>query len=128
MTHRCQTTMLVGMPSTRPALPIENPEWPAANGNVIQLPTPSLRGFDRRPAVPCQREDPALWFSNVPAELDLAKAFCRGCIQRQSCLTGALDRAEAAGVWGGEIFEEGRIIAFKRPRGRPRKSQPEPAA
>ena len=25
----------------------------------------------------CQREDPTLWFSSLPAELDLAKAYCR---------------------------------------------------
>ncbi|MBR7560709.1 WhiB family transcriptional regulator, partial [Mycobacterium tuberculosis] len=26
------------------------------------------------------------------------------------------------GVWGGEIFERGAVIARKRPRGRPRKN------
>jgi WhiB family transcriptional regulator, redox-sensing transcriptional regulator len=72
--------------------------------------------------LPCQEENASLWFSNAPAELNLAKAYCRGCRNRHACLAGALERAEAAGVWGGEIFEQGRIIEFKRPRGRPRKS------
>jgi WhiB family redox-sensing transcriptional regulator len=72
--------------------------------------------------LPCQQLDPALWFSSVPAELNLAKAYCRSCRNRQSCLAGAVERAEPAGVWGGEIFENGRIIEFKRPRGRPRKT------
>ena len=40
---------------------------------------------------------------------------------RDACLAGALDRAEPWGVWGGEIFERGVVIARKRPRGRPRK-------
>jgi len=72
--------------------------------------------------LPCQEENPALWFSNAPAELNRAKAFCHGCRNRHPCLAGALERAEPAGVWGGEIFEQGRIVEFKRPRGRPRKS------
>jgi WhiB family redox-sensing transcriptional regulator len=40
---------------------------------------------------------------------------------RSACLAGALDRGEPWGVWGGEIFERGVVIARKRPRGRPRK-------
>jgi WhiB family redox-sensing transcriptional regulator len=38
---------------------------------------------------------------------------------RAQCLEGALSRQEPAGVWGGELFEEGRIIAKKRKAGRP---------
>ncbi|MGH3183775.1 MAG: WhiB family transcriptional regulator, partial [Streptosporangiaceae bacterium] len=48
-----------------------------------------------------------------------AKASCRTCPLRQPCLAGAVERAEPSGVWGGEIFEKGRIIAHKRPRGNP---------
>lgn len=82
--------------------------------------------------LPCQRENPRLWFSERPAELNLAKAYCRTCPGRAPCLAGAVERAEPHGVWGGEIFERGEIIAEKRPRGRPPKnaaarSQPRPA-
>ena len=69
--------------------------------------------------LPCQQESAELWFSEVPAELELAKAHCRRCPIRESCLTGAVERSEPYGVWGGEIFERGAIIARKRPRGRP---------
>lgn len=62
-----------------------------------------------------------LFFSDSPAQLARAKEVCRGCPIREACLAGALDRAEPWGVWGGEIFEDGRIIAVKRGRGRPRK-------
>jgi WhiB family redox-sensing transcriptional regulator len=41
---------------------------------------------------------------------------------REACLLGALERREAAGVWGGELLENGAIIAVKRARGRPRKN------
>jgi WhiB family redox-sensing transcriptional regulator len=78
--------------------------------------------------LPCQRENPALWFSSLPAELNLAKAFCRTCRNLHPCLEGAVERAEPVGVWGGEIFEKGRIIENKRPRGRPRKATLEAAA
>jgi WhiB family transcriptional regulator, redox-sensing transcriptional regulator len=89
-------------------------------GNVIELPT-GQRPLARRTALPCQQHDPALWFSARPAELNLAKAYCKGCPNREPCLAGALERAEASGVWGGEIFEHGRVVENKRPRGRPPK-------
>ena len=71
--------------------------------------------------LPCRVEDPELWFSESPAELELAKSYCLDCPVRAACLSGALDRREPWGVWGGEIFERGTVIARKRPRGRPRK-------
>ena len=74
-----------------------------------------------RRALPCRVEDPELWFAESPAQLELAKSFCADCPMREACLAGALDRAEPWGVWGGEIFERGAVIARKRPRGRPRK-------
>ena len=74
----------------------------------------------RRP-LPCRVEDPDLWFAENPAVLEQAKELCAGCPARTACLAGALDRAEPWGVWGGEIFERGTVIARKRPRGRPRK-------
>lgn len=68
---------------------------------------------------PCHVHDPNLWFSDRPAELEIAKRHCTGCRIRTTCLTGALNRGEPWGVWGGEIFDHGVVIAFKRPRGRP---------
>jgi len=53
-------------------------------------------------------------------DLELARAHCRPCPLRGPCLAGAVERGEPHGVWGGEIFERGVIIARKRPRGRPR--------
>ena len=62
-----------------------------------------------------------LWFAETPGELEQAKGLCQDCPARLACLAGALERREPWGVWGGEIFERGTIIARKRPRGRPRK-------
>jgi WhiB family transcriptional regulator, redox-sensing transcriptional regulator len=71
--------------------------------------------------LPCRKFDPDLWFSDSPAELELAKSLCGECPLRVECLAGAVERAEPWGVWGGEIFERGAVVPRKRPRGRPRK-------
>jgi WhiB family redox-sensing transcriptional regulator len=72
--------------------------------------------------LPCRVQNPELWFAETPGDLEQAKAFCHACPARLACLSGALERREPWGVWGGEIFERGAIVARKRPRGRPRKS------
>lgn len=72
--------------------------------------------------LPCHRENPQLWFSDQPAELQLAKEYCQPCAIRRVCLVGAVERQEPHGVWGGEIFDRGAIITEKRPRGRPSKA------
>jgi WhiB family redox-sensing transcriptional regulator len=70
--------------------------------------------------LPCHLNDPDLWFSESPADLDQAKALCATCPVRRECLAGALRRSEPCGVWGGEILQRGEVIPFKRGRGRPR--------
>ncbi|MEP6599620.1 MAG: WhiB family transcriptional regulator [Actinomycetota bacterium] len=72
--------------------------------------------------LPCRVQDPDLWFAETPSELERAKTLCADCPARIACLAGAIDRREPWGVWGGEIFERGQVIARKRPRGRPRKA------
>jgi WhiB family redox-sensing transcriptional regulator len=77
--------------------------------------------------LPCQVEDPELWFADRPIDLERAKALCAGCPARSACLAGAIRRHEPAGVWGGQIFQSGVVIPYKRPRGRPRKNAGTPA-
>ena len=81
-----------------------------------------------RRTLPCRAQDPDLWFAESPVQLEHAKTLCAGCPVRSACLAGALERAEPWGVWGGEIFDRGVVIARKRPRGRPRKVTTEAAA
>ena len=71
--------------------------------------------------LPCRVFDPELWFAEAPADVESAKALCLECPVRSLCLDGALERSEPWGVWGGELFLQGRVIPRKRPRGRPRK-------
>jgi WhiB family redox-sensing transcriptional regulator len=75
--------------------------------------------------LPCWSADPDLFFAESPADVEGAKALCRGCPARLECLAGALKRGEPWGVWGGELLVQGVVVPRKRPRGRPRK---EPAA
>lgn len=62
-----------------------------------------------------------LFFSDEPIATARAKAICSKCPLSAACLEGALERAEPWGVWGGQLIETGRIVADKRPRGRPPK-------
>ena len=72
--------------------------------------------------IPCRENDAELWFAESPEGVEFAKALCGTCPARAACLAGAIDRAEPWGVWGGELFVQGTIVARKRPRGRPRKN------
>lgn len=78
--------------------------------------------------LPCRTTDPDLFFSETPEEVERAKGLCGFCPVRGICLAGALERAEPWGVWGGELFVDGAVVARKRPRGRPRKHKPDEAA
>lgn len=67
-----------------------------------------------------------LFFSDDVVDIARAKAICSKCTLREQCLAEALERAEPWGVWGGELLDTGRIVAVKRPRGRPPKGGHQP--
>jgi WhiB family redox-sensing transcriptional regulator len=69
----------------------------------------------------------ALFFSEQLDDIARAKAFCGQCPVREACFEAAAARREPYGVWGGRLFFKGKVLAVKRPRGRPPKSaRPEP--
>ncbi|MDX3539936.1 WhiB family transcriptional regulator [Streptomyces sp. MB09-01] len=72
--------------------------------------------------VPCRTFDPEVFFAESPADVEYAKSLCRTCPLVEACLAGAVERREPWGVWGGELFVQGVVVARKRPRGRPRKN------
>jgi WhiB family transcriptional regulator, redox-sensing transcriptional regulator len=68
-----------------------------------------------------------LFFSEQLDDILRAKAFCVECPVKDECLAAAIDRREPWGVWGGELFANGKVLAQKRRRGRPPKvARPEP--
>ena len=62
-----------------------------------------------------------LFFSDHVVDIARAKAMCALCPLEASCLADALEREEPWGVWGGQLLSGGRVIADKRPCGRPPK-------
>ncbi|MDZ4826124.1 MAG: WhiB family transcriptional regulator [Actinomycetota bacterium] len=66
-----------------------------------------------------------LFFSEQLDDIVAAKAFCLECPVKDHCLTSALERREPWGVWGGQLFVNGKVVAQKRKRGRPPKIRPE---
>lgn len=71
--------------------------------------------------LPCRWSDPDLFFAEAPADVEQAKSLCGTCPVQAACLASALARKEPWGVWGGQLFVNGGVVARKRPRGRPRK-------
>lgn len=62
-----------------------------------------------------------LFFSDQIPDIVEAKHICTTCSLMETCLEGAIERREPWGVWGGELFLNGKILAHKRRRGRPPK-------
>ncbi len=83
----------------------------------------NVRAHEAGDDIPCQVNDPEMWFAERPEDVEFAKSLCGACPVMQECLAGALDRGEPWGVWGGQLFVHGAIVARKRPRGRPRKTE-----
>ena len=63
-----------------------------------------------------------LFFSEELQDIARAKTICSECPVIAPCLEGALERREPWGVWGGQLFLNGRILTTKRRRGRPPKN------
>jgi WhiB family transcriptional regulator, redox-sensing transcriptional regulator len=106
----------------------------AAGFEAVSAPEPVYSGSGltevSRAVVPAARstqlpctDDPELFFAESPDDVETAKALCVGCAARMACLSGAMERREPWGVWGGELFLRGQIVPRKRPRGRPRKTE-----
>tara|TARA_B100000470_G_scaffold210041_1_gene187889 strand:- start:451 stop:807 length:357 start_codon:yes stop_codon:yes gene_type:complete len=62
-----------------------------------------------------------VFFSDELTDIIQAKNICAECPVLESCLEGAIRRREPWGVWGGQLFRNGHILANKRRRGRPSK-------
>ena len=112
-----ELALRVSRPGTEPVESAPAPAPPLAGG---QNGAGELGAYSAT-YTPCM-DDPDLFFAELPADVESAKALCRGCPIRLACLSGALERREPWGVWGGELFLRGEVVPRKRPRGRPRKS------
>lgn len=117
--HRATPSMLTSDPTPPKATTMTTAqEVPEMTLSALLAADVFLRS---REGIPCQQEDPELWFAEAPDDVEFAKALCGTCPVQQECLAGALERREPWGVWGGELLFAGAVVARKRPRGRPRK-------
>ncbi|MEY4130342.1 MAG: hypothetical protein RLZZ31_466 [Actinomycetota bacterium] len=62
-----------------------------------------------------------VYFSDNLDDIAIAKSICATCPVLTECLEGAIARHEPWGVWGGQMFVNGKILPSKRRRGRPPK-------
>ncbi len=72
----------------------------------------------------CNTDDASLgevFFSDELHHIAQAKALCAECPVMLECLEGAIARQEPWGVWGGQLFRNGKVLSSKRRRGRPAK-------
>ncbi|MET9519595.1 WhiB family transcriptional regulator [Streptomyces sp. NPDC002994] len=117
-------------PSVPPSQTITPPgltEDPTLTAQTALAPLTALTALDDAienlgVPVPCRSYDPEVFFAESPADVEYAKSLCRTCPLVEACLAGAQERREPWGVWGGELFVQGVVVARKRPRGRPRKN------
>ncbi|WP_420112249.1 WhiB family transcriptional regulator [Pseudactinotalea sp.] len=92
-------------------------------GSATSWPSPAATD-EPDLSLPCQDPDNLdLWFAERGDDVERAKAMCGDCPLKATCLEGAVERAEPWGVWGGEVFIDGRVVPRKRGRGRPRKDE-----
>ena len=92
--------------------------------DIIQLQAIDETSVSTKPVARCADGNGTLtplFFSDHVLDIARAKAICARCALREHCLREALDREEPWGVWGGELLSMGRIVANKRPGGRPPK-------
>ena len=63
-----------------------------------------------------------IFFSEDLGDIAQAKSICAECPVLAPCLEAAIERREPWGVWGGQLFRNGHLLATKRRRGRPPKT------
>ena len=90
----------------------------------IGITDPTVANDDWQTHARCATVEHAadLFFSEELGEIAAAKRICAECPVIAPCLETAIRRAEPWGVWGGQLFYNGRILAQKRRRGRPPKN------
>jgi WhiB family redox-sensing transcriptional regulator len=112
---------------TAPPSPVAQTAAPTEQAHPPEVSLMQITAFDDAETlgapIPCRSLDPEVFFAETPADVEYAKSLCGTCPVKESCLQGALERREPWGVWGGELFVQGVVVARKRPRGRPRKNE-----
>jgi hypothetical protein len=81
----------------------ENPETASARQpwRRLNLPVAVLDLGDWRTRAGCLGEDPDLFFSHLPADIEKAQQVCAGCPVKRQCHARADANQEEYGIWAG---------------------------
>ena len=88
---------------------------------MIEQPDPREPWWDEASCRTTAQASSHLFFSAELQDIAAEKHICAECPVIAPCLEGAIRRREPWGVWGGQLFLNGRILTVKRRRGRPPK-------
>ena len=88
---------------------------------AIESPERPERDWELDAACRAVEGSGALFFSEELSDIVAAKRICAECPVIAPCLEGAISRSEPCGVWGGQLFLNGKVLTQKRRRGRPPK-------
>ena len=80
---------------------------------LVSRPAPAPESW--RDAGHCRDKDPNIFYPlgrgrSAMDQMEVAKAFCRGCPSREPCLEFALTAGQQLGIWGGTSPEERRVL------------------
>ena len=98
-----------------------------AAGPVLNLAAGDPEPFAWMSYGKCRSGNPDLFTSESEKDIAAAKAVCARCFVRADCLDYASALGNVSGVWGGELFAEGRLVRPPKPKKPPkRKRGPRP--
>lgn len=112
-------TITLQAPNLKPPIATDGPAMTAAGPSEVQGSPGDWETLALCRTVPEAKD---LFFSEELVDIGAAKRVCAECPVIAECLEGAIRRGEPWGVWGGQLFAKGRIVAIKRKRGRPPKN------
>lgn len=110
---------MTAAPARRIVRPGRSAEWSLGAAGRILMREERIEA-DWRGRATCRVHDPDLFFSAVPADVELAKSVCAGCPVRDRCEDFALKTGVRDGVWAGLDENELRSAPRARPAPAPR--------
>jgi len=88
---------------------------------LVDITTPSTNSWNDLSACRTVPDAASLFYSEDLGKIAEAKRVCSTCPVLAECLESALASKEPWGVWGGQLFMNGKMLTQKRRRGRPAK-------
>jgi len=88
---------------------------------LVEITTETSSGWTEFSACRTVPNASSMFYSEDLGQIAEAKRVCSTCPVLAECLQSALESKEPWGVWGGQLFMNGKMLTTKRRRGRPAK-------